>query len=139
MGSASTGYRAQVSSQGRNSARNASKAVLEALAVNDLARAYRAVLQLSNDLAAVPADALPQLVTRAPQSLPAGWDAFVAAVVEWRLMKAGLNAPRWVLETVGSPFSWAPPVEVLPARAEHVPWSFRRRNVRVEEGELSSI
>jgi hypothetical protein len=75
---------------------------------------------------------------RAPKSLPAGGHVFVAAVVEWRLLQAGVETPRWVLDTVGSHSLWSPPVEVLPARAEHVPWSFHRRNLRIEEGELSS-
>lgn len=128
-----------MTSEGRNSASAASEAVLEALALNDVTRAYRAVLQLSNDLAGASADALPRLVARPPESLPAGWDGFVAAVVEWRLLHAGIEPPRWVLTTVGSRSAWASPLEVVPARTEHIPWPFLRRNVLIEEGELSSV
>ena len=124
--------------QERNSVLEASEAVVQALALNDVDRAYRAVLQLSNDLASAPTDALPSLAVRPPEFLPSGWDAFLAAVVEWRLLQAGVEPPRWVLTTVGSSSSWAPPGAVLAPRTEHVPWSFSRRNVYIEEGELDS-
>lgn len=123
----------------RNSALQASCLVAEALDANKLDHAYRGVLQLSNDLASASSSRLRMLVAEPPNWLPPGWDAFLAAVVEWRALQAGVDPPGWSVATIDSTSApWTPPGALLKARAEYIPIPFRRRNVLIEEGELGS-
>jgi transcriptional regulator with XRE-family HTH domain len=128
-----------VATGGRNTAADAAEYLVEALAAGDQVRAYRTVLQLSDDLATATPYLRALLVAEPAPPVEAGWDAFLAAVVEWRLEQAGLPSPDWISETTGDLNQpWAPPDALLPARPERVPAAFLRRGILVEAAELAS-
>lgn len=124
---------------GRNTVAEAGEHIAAALTAGDAERAYRAVLQLSDDLNTAGPYLRLLLAAEAPATVGPGWDALIAAVTEWHLQQVGLPAPDWVLHTIDDTAApWAPPGAILPARADHVPEPFRRRGILVEEGELAS-
>jgi len=128
-----------VATGGRNTAAEAAEHLVAALAAGDQGRAYRTVLQLSNDLDTATPYLRALLVAEPAPPVEAGWDAFLAAVIEWRLEQAGLPSPDWISQTAGDRDPpWAPPDALLPARPEHVPAAFLRRGVLVEAAELTS-
>jgi transcriptional regulator with XRE-family HTH domain len=125
---------------GRNTAAEAGEHIARAVASGDSERAYRAALQLADDLGSAPPYVRLLLAAEAPTAIAPGWDALVAAVTEWRLQQAGLPAPDWVLDTIDpDAAAWTPPGAVLAARASRVPPAFLRRGVFVEEDELASV
>ena len=128
-----------VKTGGRNTVAEASGHVAAALEAGDTARAYRAVVQIADDLQTANPYLRALLAAEPAGSTRPGWDAFIASVTEWRLAEVGLPAPDWVLETIGAPdVPWAPPDAVLEARLEHVAEPFRRRGVLIEASELES-
>jgi transcriptional regulator with XRE-family HTH domain len=128
-----------VATGGRNTAADAAEHLAEALDAGDQARAYRTVLQLADDLATATPYLRALLVAEPAPRVEAGWDAFLAAVVELRLEQAGLPSPEWITHTTGDlDHPWSPPEAVLPARPDHVPAAFLRHGVLVEAAELAS-
>lgn len=123
----------------RATAADTAIAIAAHLRSGDTGRAYRTVVQLADDLD--DADPYLRLLLTAERATTgdSGWDAFIAAVTEWRLDQAGLPAPAWTLASTNGPRpTWYPPGAVLPARPDHVAEPFRRRGVLVEADELAS-
>ena len=128
-----------VQTAGRNTVAEASEHVAAALGAGDTARAYRAVLQISDDLHSADPYLRALLAAEPPTATGTGWDAFIAAVTEWRLTQARLPAPDWTQTASSDPVHvWAPPGAIIEARPDHVAEPFRRRGVLVEAGELAS-
>lgn len=124
---------------GRTTVAEAGDAIVRALAQGDDGRAYRAALQLADDLGSASPYLRLLLAAEAPTLTGPGWGALIAAVTEWRLQQAGLPAPDWVLDSTDhEPSPWTPPGAVLAARESHVPLAFLRRGVLVEEDEFAS-
>lgn len=103
--------------------------------------AYRAFLQLNNQLAT--SDAVTQVLLTAtpPRHISPEWDATLAALVEWRLRQKDAPIPSWVHATpsvtVGHWAPW-PSIRVIDADLDLVPDPFRRRGIWLEAGELES-
>lgn len=127
-----------VQTGGRATVAEAGEHVTRAVRLGDTERAYRAVLQLADDLQSAPPYLRLLLAAEPPSLTGSGWDAFIAAVVEWRLNQAGVPVPDWVLSTASSDGSWTPPGSVLPARPERIEPAFLRRGVLVEQDEFAS-
>lgn len=103
--------------------------------------AYRAFIQLNNQL--VKSSAITQVLLTAapPRHIGPGWDATIAALVEWRLYQKDAPIPSWVNENTGlAEGHWAPwpSIRYIDADIDLVPWPFRRRRIWLEAGELES-
>jgi transcriptional regulator with XRE-family HTH domain len=128
-----------VATGGRSTTAEAADHVAAALAAGDTDTAYRAIVQVADDLASASPYLRALLAAEAPVAIDAGWNAFLAGVVEWRLTQAGLPTPEWIRAQVRDPaVPWAPPSTILPARPDHVPEPLRRRGIQVEADELTS-
>lgn len=128
-----------VAAGGRSTTAEAADHVAAALAAGDTGTAYRAIVQVADDLASASPYLRVLLAAEAPIAIEGGWDAFLAGVVEWRLEQVGLPAPEWIRAQVRDPaVPWAPPSAILPARPNHVPEPLRRRGIQVEADELTS-
>ena len=105
------------------------------------ATAYRAFLQLADDLAA--ADPYEQflLTVEEPRRLGNRWDDAIAAIVELRLPSGSI--PPWAarstaqLDTVWEPQRTPSPLPALTDLSE-APEPFRRRSIAISAGELES-
>lgn len=103
--------------------------------------AYRAFIQLNNQL--VTSNAVTQVLLTAtpPRRITPEWDAALAALVEWRLGEKGAPIPSWVAETPGLDAGhWAPwpSIRAVDADIALVPAPFLRRGIWLEAGELES-
>ena len=128
-----------VATGGRTTTAEAADHVVAALEAGDSATAYRAIVQVADDLVNAHPYLRALLAAEAPVAIDDGWDAFLAGVVEWRLTQAGLPTPEWIRAQVRDPaVPWAPPSAILPARPDHVPEPLRRRGIQVEADELTS-
>lgn len=128
-----------VATGGRSTTAEAADQVAAALAALDTATAYRAIVQVADDLASASPYLRVLLAAEAPVAIGEGWDAFLAGVIEWRLAQAGLPLPEWIRAQVRDPgVPWAPPSAILPARPARVPEPLRRRGIQVEADELAS-
>lgn len=123
--------------------RSSAAEVAEAIAAEGGARAYRALLQLADDLAAVDAGARVALSAEEPVAEVGRWLDAIAGIVEMRLREVGAPAPVWVVACGGDPGSkWEPDRGVtLPEPADEVlvPEPLRRRGVMIEASELRSV
>ena len=128
-----------VATGGRPTAADIADIIGTSLRASDETRAYRAAVQLADDLDSADPHLKLLLTTEPARTGDPGWDAFLAAVTEWRLQQAGLPAPDWVRQT-GTPVAapWSPPGAILEARPDHVAEPFLRRGVLVEAAELTS-
>lgn len=106
------------------------------------AAAYRAFLQLADDLAAADPYERFLLTIEEPRRLGNRWDDAIAALVELRLPKGSL--PPWTtmhdvahLHTVWEPQRTPFPLPAL-TDLSTAPESFRRRGIAISTGELES-
>ncbi|MCC2029669.1 helix-turn-helix domain-containing protein [Microbacterium sp. YMB-B2] len=107
------------------------------------ATAYRAFLQLADDLAG--ADPYEQflLTVEQPRRLGNRWDDAIAALVELRLPKS--SVPPWAAKHNTAPGEpvWEPQRTPFPLPAltdlSEAPEPFRRRGVAISAGELESV
>jgi len=133
-----------VASDGRTSVAEASDTVAEALHRGEAFRAYRALIQIADDLAAPdPVDRF-VLAIEPPARITPEWDAALAGVTEWRLGEIGLPLPGWVRAEHGDPaWGWAPPLsdaaDSIPVDIDRVPEPLRKRGVLIEADELASV
>lgn len=103
--------------------------------------AYRAYIQLNNQLAASSATTQVLLTVTPPRHISREWDAALAALVEWRLTEKGAPVPDWAAENAGlNGEHWAPwpAIRLLDADLDLVPEPFLRRGIWLEAGELES-
>lgn len=110
-------------------------------AEGDEERAYRAYIQLNNQLITSPATTQVLLTYNPPRHITAEWDASIAGLVEWRLRQKGAPVPEWVEENTGlTTGHWEPwpSIRLLDADLELVPEPLRRRGIWLKEGELDS-
>jgi len=94
---AATGHRLALLPTAARPAAEAAQAIAGHLRVLDEDRAFREVIQLSDDLGAAPADVRVALVVTPPP--PTGdprYDALLAGVVEEHLLRSRLPVPEWV-------------------------------------------
>lgn len=105
------------------------------------AAAYRALLQLNNDLASAGPSEAEVLANVEPDPISPEWDAAVAGLVEWRLADIGASLPAWTSRKVrNAAIHWAPwsEIRVVEPDPAEVPEPLRRRGVYLEKGELAS-
>ena len=99
--------------------------------------AFRALIGLSDDLAAVPGPLRVALCVAAPPLCgDARFDAAIAAIVDYHLSKDLLPLPEWVRESsrvLSQPWAVSPYTDVA-----EVPELFRRHGVLLAESELAS-
>ena len=129
------------SARGRETASSAADEIRQAHFDGDDEAAYRAFVQLSNDLVDTEHDVKGLLGAEQPDSVSPEWDAAIAGLVEWRLRQAGLPTPAWVDQVRGDvTWRWAPwpAIRVIKARIDRVPEPFAKRGIWIEEGELDS-
>ncbi len=104
-------------------------------------RLFRSLIQISNNLAAAdPPLRVALAVTPAPLTGHAGADAFIAALVAWRLHDDGLPCPKWVDDPQRtSRTEWV--ADGHPENADLVrpdtPEPFRRRGVLISADDLA--
>ena len=104
-------------------------------------RLFRSLIQISNNLAAAdPPLRVALSVTPAPIIGHAGADAFIAAVVDWRLRDEGLPCPDWVDDPQRACHTeWV--ADGHPENADLVrtdtPEPFRRRGVLISTDDLA--
>lgn len=109
--------------------------------VGDEEGAYRAFLQLGNDLEEATAVNQVLISVTRPTSISPKWDAAIAGLVEWRLAQKSSPVPEWVTEIAGEQqWRWAPGVgpRLFEPRSEEVPEPLRERGIWIEEGELQA-
>lgn len=103
---------------------------------------FRALIQVADDLAdAEPALRVALAVTPPPPTGHAGADAFLAAVVEYRLTGQGLPCPAWVDEphrTVSPEWLVSGLEQLADITREGTPEPFLRRGVLIHEADLVS-
>lgn len=106
--------------------------------------AYRAFLQLANDLQASSAFDRVILAAERPASVNTRWDDAIAGLVEWSLEKAHAPVPEWVgarvgdADTVWEPQRASTPIAVH-ADIRRAPEPLRRRGIAIEEEELIAV
>lgn len=103
--------------------------------------AYRAFIQLNNQLVSSPASTQVLLTYVPPRHITPEWDAAIAGLVEWRLRQKDAPIPEWVEENIGlGARHWAPwpSIRYIDADLDLIPGPFRRRGIWLEEGELES-
>ena len=117
--------------------------IADAVSKNQHARAYRLVIQLSDNLNALsPELALALSITPPALTSDSKYDALIAATVEFHLTKNLLPIPTWVRE----------PERKLPKResvdrfetnlkdlSERTPKAFLKHNILIDKSELASI
>lgn len=103
---------------------------------------FRALIQVANDLAeAEPALRVALAITPPAPTGHRGADAFLAAIVEYRLTGQALPCPRWVDEptrTVTPEWLAAGLTELAELSREGTPEPFLRRGVVIHESDLVS-
>lgn len=132
-----------VLARGRNTAAASADAIAQAEDAGDHRLAYRQFIQLADDLAAVDPVTKVLLAAEEPDLTGTRWDDAVAALVEYRLAKAGAPLPSWVTERRGDADQpWEPQRAAVrlpfPADVTAVAEPFLRRGVLIEENELVS-
>ncbi len=124
----------------RHSAAEAADAVWRHLRAGDERRAYRELIQLNDDLAAEHGAVRVVLaVSRPAPTGDARFDAFIAALVEHRLLEEGLPVPEWVHDP--SRFldeTWVVDPHAPPIEHAQTPTAFSRHGVVVHPDELAS-
>jgi len=130
--------------QGRSSAADAVETIVDAEAAGDPAAAYRALLQLADDLAAASAVDRLLLTVEEPTRTGSRWDDAVAGLAEWRLGESKTPVPEWVTARRGDAAeTWEPQRSAfalgLRSDPDRVPEPLRRRGVLIEEAELASV
>lgn len=103
--------------------------------------AFRAVVQLLNDLDGVSLEHAHQLVVEPPPLVDDRYDALLAGAVEWKLNQLQLPVPEWVQETkpLASPWWVYEPLAADVTVEEETPEELRRRGVFVGECDLISV
>lgn len=138
---AATGHRYVVVPSRATTAVEAAEAVGESL--NDPDRAFREVVQLSDDLVKSDPAVRVALVAAPPASTgDLRYDGLIAGVVEYRLSEDGLPVPGWVHEpSRRAPQEWfvdpTPGTEQL--SRDRSPEPFTRRNIYLDASELASV
>lgn len=132
-----------IPANGRSSAADAVEEILLAEAAADAPWAYRAFLQLANDLAAVSAVDRLLLSAEEPRRTHTRWDDAVAGLAEWRLRQLKAPVPEWILSRPGrADDPWEPQRTSFPldlrTSADDVPEPLRRRGVMMGSDELTS-
>jgi transcriptional regulator with XRE-family HTH domain len=103
--------------------------------------AYRAFIQLNNQLVSSSASTQVLLTCVPPVHISREWDAALAALIEWRLHQKDAPIPAWVEDEAGlTGGHWAPwpSIRYIDADLNLVPGPFRRRGIWLEAGELES-
>jgi transcriptional regulator with XRE-family HTH domain len=126
--------------KGRVTAAAAADAIREAASPQG---AYRAYLQLANDLAAASPFDRVILAAEQPSATNTRWDDALAGLVEWLLNEEHAPVPDWVKDRPGDADSpWEPQRTNTPlalhADIERAPEPLRRRGVAIEEEELTA-
>lgn len=117
--------------------------IADAISKNQHARAYRLVIQLSDNLSTLPPElALALSITPPTLTHDSKFDALIAATVEFHLSKNILPIPAWVQE----------PARKLPSRqpvdrfetnlkdlSKRTPKAFLKHNILIDKSELASI
>lgn len=124
-----------------NTAADVALAVSIELRDGDTSGAFRAVIQLINDLDSVAPAVTTSLVATRPINVNAQYDALLAGAIEWKLNRLGLPVPSWVQQCpaldspwwVYEPFTGDADVE------KGTPPELRRRGVFVDEIDLISV
>jgi transcriptional regulator with XRE-family HTH domain len=129
---------------GRATVADGADAIGAALKRNDARTAYRALIQVADDLRADDPATRFLLTLNAPAPISPEWDAAIAGVTEWRLKEAKLPSPAWVTANRGlADAQWSPPssslVAPLAPRQDRVPRPLRDRGVLIEADELTSV
>lgn len=104
--------------------------------------AYRAFIQLNNELADSSATTQLVLSYTPPRRITPEWDAALAGLIEWRLRQKDTPIPEWVEENTGLDVGHRPPwpsIRLIDPDINLVPGPFRRRGIWIEEGELDSV
>lgn len=128
---------------GRVSAADTVDEIIEAESSHDSPAAYRAFLQLANDLAAVSAVDRLLLTAEEPRRTGTRWDDAIAGLAEWRLRQLKAPLPEWITIRRGREDDFWEPRRTsfaLPLRSDpdQVPEPLRRRGVLIEHSELTS-
>ncbi|MFT3798880.1 helix-turn-helix domain-containing protein [Microbacterium sp.] len=103
--------------------------------------AYRAFLQLANDLEAASAFDRVILAAEEPVATSTRWDDAIAGLVEWLLVKRDAPVPDWVSDRTGDVDTiWEPQRTNVPlsvhADIRRAPEPLRRRGIAIEAEEL---
>lgn len=111
------------------------------LAQGDHSGAFRAVIQLIDDLGAVAPDVAPALVATRPSPVDERYDALIAGVIEWKLHQLNLPIPAWVAEVppLRSPWWVYEPFAGDQEVRDETPVELRLRQVFVDERDLISV
>jgi transcriptional regulator with XRE-family HTH domain len=107
-------------------------------------RAWRAAIQLADDLAAEHGAVRVALtVAPPPPTGDARFDALVAGIVEYRLNEEALPHPEWLDQDGGAPLEapWSPDgyVPATPEALAVAPGPFRRRGIVLSDADLVSV
>jgi len=129
-----------LNTKGRVTAAAAADAIKEAASPQV---AYRAYLQLANDLAAASPFDRVILAAEQPGTTNTRWDDAIAGLVEWLLEQDHAPVPDWVNDRPGDADSpWEPQRTNTPlalhADIRRAPEPLRRRGVAIEEEELTA-
>lgn len=130
-----------IGTHGRATDSRCAEAIRGYVEAADGASAYRAFVQLNDDLAgSSPFDQV-LLVAAPPSSIDARWDAAIAGLVEWRLRQKRAPTPAWAADLTGDPnWRWAPGegTRLFEADPDQVPPRLLERGIWIEQGELES-
>lgn len=134
------GYRVSVLPTRRSTVADTAEIVAACLRDGDEERAFRAVIQLADDLASEePALRVALAVAPPPPTGDRRFDAFIAAVTEHRLVSEKLPVPEWVAAADRLDQPWVVDRFADQDVAARTPAAFRRRNVLIDETELASV
>lgn len=117
--------------------------IADAVSKNQSARAYRLIIQLSDNLKALPPE-LCLALSITPPSLTGDskYDALIAATVEFHLIENRLPIPVWIRDSerkLLKPEAIDTYEKNLKDLASRTPKAFRRHNVLIGESELVSV
>lgn len=117
--------------------------IAEAVSRNQDSRAYRLIIQLSDNLKGLPPElCLALSITPPPLTGDSKYDALIAATVEYHLTENSLPVPAWIRDSerkLDKPESVDIYEENLKDLAARTPRAFRRHNVLIDKSELVSI
>jgi transcriptional regulator with XRE-family HTH domain len=117
--------------------------IADRLASGQERHAYRAVIQLADDLAAEHgAERVALAVTPPGTTGDARYDALIAGVTEYRLVEEALPLPRWLTESdvvLGTQWFVDPYSQGDADTVAATPEPLRRRNVVIDASELESV
>ena len=117
--------------------------IAEAVSRNQNSRAYRLIIQLSDNLKALtPELCLTLSVTPPSLTGDSRYDALIAATVEYHLLENNLPIPAWIRDIerkLHKPESFDIYEKDLKKLAARTPRAFRRHNVLIDKSELASI